>query len=224
VKKTAILSVLVFGLTGALAAIPAFASSTLYTTLGPGGSYNASGYFGVGGNYLTVADPFSLGAAATVSDAVLALGNVTNSYYVNDDPVSVFIESDSGGSPGSVLASLTQVGTIPSIGNGFDGGLVTFTCSGSACNLGAGSYWLVALESDSHTFQAWDYTYNSATSTIEASGIASATGPWSSAPNNEEAFEIDGAGAPPVPEPSSFLLLASGLAGLAGMVKRKLRG
>jgi hypothetical protein len=41
--------------------------------------------------------------------------------------------------------------------------------------------------------------------------------------SNSETFSILGNTGPVVPEPSSFLLLGSGLAGLAGLLKRKLR-
>ena len=74
-----------------------------------------------------------------MADAVLAMGN----FQGTNTPVNGFIESDSGGLPGNVLSTLTQVGTIPPFSSG--GGLVTYTRT-TGCNLGAGNYWLVAME------------------------------------------------------------------------------
>jgi len=218
--KRASLAVLFLSLMAATASQPASAD-TLFTTLGPGGSYSLGGWAVTGSNYGSSVEGnfFTLGSSADISDAILALS------YIQGDNAAIHlsIESDNGGSPGSVLATLTQVGTIPPLilGDSFiGGGLVTFTCSGVACDLAAGHYWLVASETDPTAVQDWMQTYNGATTNLAQS---SGGGSWIINPGYAEtAFQIDGSSSAPTPEPSSLLLLGSGLAGLASLIKRKL--
>ena len=176
-----------------VALIPRPASAdVVYTTFGPSGQYdvNVNHGWAISGSCCSnqvEAEPFTLGAGTTVADAVLAVGNLSG----GDTPVNVYIESDSGGVPGSIIATLSQAGTILPYSNGWDGGLVTFTCSG--CTLGAGSYWLVAQEPDAST--------------------------WSQGNGPIEAFEIDGP-ASGVPEPASILLFATAALGI-GITRRR---
>jgi hypothetical protein len=193
-------------------------ASILYTTL-VGSSYDTTnGGVGVNGsnyNNQVIGQPFTLGAGATVGDAVLALGNLEGS----DNPVNVYIESDSvSGLPGVIISQLSQVGTILPWSNGSRGGLVTFTCSVD-CTLGAGSYWLVALETDSASFQAWDWAFGDPSGPQAYNFVGSPTGPWIGPDSSTEAaFQIDGS---TIPEPGSLILLGSGLLGFAGVVRRR---
>jgi hypothetical protein len=212
------LAVFCLSLLTAMASQPASAD-TLFTTLGPGGSYDKGGGWDVSGSgysNVVLGNPFSLASGAAVSDAILALGNL----YGSNAPINLYIESDNSGSPGSVLAALTQVGTIsPYIAGG---GLVTFTCSGTGCDLASGNYWLVAVETDSSTLDGWFLAYNDVITNI-AFGTSGSPTDLSLYPGvSESAFQIDGSESAATPEPSSFLLLGSGLAGLAGLIKRRL--
>ena len=79
-------------------ASPARAIS-LYSTLGPSGEFDtANGYFVDGSNFFNqvIASPFSVSTTASLTDALLGLGN----YAGNNNPITLYVESDAGGVPG----------------------------------------------------------------------------------------------------------------------------
>lgn len=95
-----------------LAAQAARASTiTVFTNFGANHSFNTANLWtvaGVSGLDDAIAIPFTASSTADLADAVLPLG-----YYGSNTALTVDLESNSGGTPGSILASLTQVGTIP---------------------------------------------------------------------------------------------------------------
>jgi hypothetical protein len=155
--------------------------------------------------------PFTAATTADLGSAALALVLAGAS----NTPVLVYLESDNGGQPASILATLTQVGTIPSAAPG----LVTFDYNGATLELTAGTpYWLVAEAQTPEGFSVnpsadfW-YISNSDTGTEADDTTGIPTGPWTMMSNEPlGAFQVDAPAA--APEPATIWLM--GLALLAG--------
>ncbi|HTV54524.1 MAG TPA: PEP-CTERM sorting domain-containing protein [Terriglobia bacterium] len=192
-------------------------ADTIFTDLGSGGTFTGTGGYVLGGandDGDTLAMPFQVGAAADLAAAILALG----SFGGRNDAIQVYLESDSSsGLPGTVLATLTQQGTIPPTNAPT---LVTFYCNAGCPLLSSGaSYWLVAV-TDSSSPDVW-FLSNSDRGTFALNPSYSASGPWDTESGTLSAFKVDGTPAA-VPEPSSLVLLGIALCGFA-VVGRRLR-
>jgi hypothetical protein len=197
-----------------LAASLAAHADTVYSTFGPGQTYNTSEAYVIGASGSSnqvIAAPFVPTETVTLTDAVLALEQISGS-----TPVNVYIESSSGGAPGSILDALPQVGSLTSTPS-----LVDFVCASSCSVLDAGTmYFIVAQQSNPSTESGWQVSLGP-NATIYSNEVGSATGPWTQDSDLATgAFEVNGT-AVATPEPSSIALLGTGLLALAGAARRK---
>lgn len=203
-------AVLVFGL-----AQSARANSVLYDDFGPGQGYNPNYGWQVGANYgweIVVAMPFISGGTATLADVQIpgfTYGGVSN-------PLNVYLESNNGGVPGTILDSLTG----PEFG--FSSSIVGFTCSTCSVLTAGTEYWVVALQPDPNNITVWDFTSPSFAENVAENLDNSPIGPWFIDGGQDfGAFEVDGRGGTTTPEPGTLLLFGSGLLTLGGVLRRK---
>jgi hypothetical protein len=215
-KKSIVLSILVFGLVGALATSPAFSSDILYNnTTGTSYSVSATDTAWEVNNGYTVTDSFVLSQSSVVTGA-------TFPFWLSFGDSATSVNWEITSSPyGAALYSGTATGLPNDFLNlSFNGAWDVDEESISLPNLSlaAGDYWFqlsdVTTADSGPAF--WDQSLGASSAYENGPG-------YDDYAIGSQTFEILGDGGPAVPEPSSFLLLGSGLAGLAGLLKRKLR-
>ncbi|HEV2578219.1 MAG TPA: choice-of-anchor R domain-containing protein [Acidobacteriaceae bacterium] len=204
-------------------------ADTVFSNFGPSQTYVGNAWWNVGNSTSpagTQVDAFSFAPSetATVTGADLALALVPPPGTVQTlTPLTVYIESNSGGTPGAILATLTQNGSYAYYPTTT---VVNFNCSGSCATLDAGStYWLVAQQTDSANTTGWLYSFGD-TGTWYYNELGSATGPWTAATQGDNFSAFDVTGTPtnsvsPVPEPGTLALLALGLVGVVAIERRR---
>ena len=202
--------------------LPATAQTTYFDDFGAGNNYQAgTGWTvsgsGVVGTSFTAANLFTSLASGSVSQIDLAVGYVTglNSFYAA-------VYTDNGGLPGT---QLFRVDGLSSSQN-FGGCCGIVTISGiSGLTLDAGQQYFVVLGPEHLTDTTWE-AWNLNSTGAMGIDLYSTDGGQSWNSNGQQtigAFDIiGGTSTGSVPEPSSLLLLGTGLVGAFSTLRKKI--
>ncbi|MGO9338661.1 MAG: PEP-CTERM sorting domain-containing protein [Terracidiphilus sp.] len=205
-KKSSI-SVLSLSLICAFATVPATAG-TLYTNGPINGTF--SGLTIDSG--LSVSDSFTLAQASTVSGADFAVWLFSgDSLNTVDWSIGV---TPFGASSGAGTASPTGVSDFV---NEYGFSIDTESFSTPSLFLAAGTYWFTLQNASTSLGDQVFWDINNGSSVAYDSYLGNVNG-YEEPGSNSDTFDINGTA---TPEPSSWLLLGTGLLGFARMMRRK---
>ena len=162
---------------------------------------NTVGYFVDGSNFFNqvLAVGFTPTSTLTFADAYMPMGVYTNTGGQNNSgTLNIYLESDSGGAPGSIIEGpLTACNGISNFNDGLGGNFVEFNCTSCTSTLQAGTqYWIVAQEATATVETTWDEVrgVTDTSSPFDFNQSGSATGPWLvvGTGSSRPAYEVDG--------------------------------
>jgi hypothetical protein len=164
--------------------------------------------------FVASAEGFTPSVAATLSSVSVEVLSVLGA---GDSNFNILLYSSSGNLPGSPIATLGSDLTATSTG-----GLVT--ADGSVALAAGVEYWVVLTPYDANSAVAWENggpTYNVPYSDTSNPSLASG---WEGPGDTEDLqMEVTAASPASTPEPGTLVLVGSGLAGLSGLMRFRIR-